>query len=243
MEKLNFHADYYRAGAELPKKDRLELWEALLAYAFEGVEPQLKGATKAVFIALRARVDASIQGVANAKARKAPTGTPSKAPSEGYPEAPCEGPAENPGRGEARPLGTVQEYKSTRVQEGCRGLGGGNTPRAAYDPQVNPPTVEEVRDYFGCSCLRGDPEAFFAQYAATAWLDGKGQEIRDWHAQAMKWHKMQVSRDAEASARGQPTPSEAVWKPARTAEEELAEVEADLRRKGMGDLLDGGGAS
>ena len=64
MEKLNFHADYYRAGAELPKKDRLELWEALLAYAFEGVEPQLKGAPKAVFIALRARVDASIQGVA-----------------------------------------------------------------------------------------------------------------------------------------------------------------------------------
>lgn len=240
LDKLNFWADYYAAGRELSKRDRMELWDAILAYAFAGEAPKLKGAPSAVFIALKARIDGSIQGAENVKKRKgmaSPKPTPSEAPSEGASEAPCEAPSDGQPRKSGPGIGGVQEYKSTGVQEG-RGvvptpLGAHPAQGASpYDPQEAPPTLDAVRAYFAGNPIKGDPEAFFAQYDATGWVDGKGQAIRNWHSQALKWHKMQVRMDAESSARGEPTADQAVWKPAETPEQELARLDEEARRKG-----------
>lgn len=50
-----------------------------------------------------------------------------------------------------------------------------------------PPTLEEVRTYFGSNCLKGNPDTFWSTYAAVGWIDGLGRDVKDWHALARKW--------------------------------------------------------
>ena len=66
-----------------------------------------------------------------------------------------------------------------------------HTPVSSVDPKTvtwfNPPTIEEVRAYFGGNCLKGNPDDFWANYAAVGWVDGLGRKITDWKAAARKW--------------------------------------------------------
>ena len=245
IDKLNLHADYYLAGRELSQKDRVALWDALLTYAFEGTEPKgLKGPAMGVFIALKGRVDSSIKGAESAKRVKdeeapskgpskgraktpsqGPTGEPSKGPSQAPTEGPTEAPSQGPtdGRSGNPPYSTrVLEYKSTRGvdEEGVEG---------SYTPA---PTLDDVRAYFGASCLKGDPEAFFDYYSGQGWLKSNHMPISDWKAVARSWGRKQVEIDAERASRGEPTADQAVFRPVKSDEEQLAELEAERRRRG-----------
>ena len=100
-----------------------------------------------------------------------------------------------------------------------------------------PPTLDEVRAYFGANMLRGDPEDFFLHFEAQGWVNGNGQAIANWQARALKWSRDQVSRDVERLARGEPAPEQAVWRPAQETdpEEDLRRAEEEFRRKYGGD--------
>lgn len=58
-----------------------------------------------------------------------------------------------------------------------------------------PPSVEEVRAYFGANCLKGDPSEFFDHFSAQGWVRSNGQPISDWKAQARLWGRRQVEFD------------------------------------------------
>ena len=66
------------------------------------------------------------------------------------------------------------------------------------DPETitwfNPPTIEEVRAYFGGNCLKGNPDDFWSNYAAVGWVDGLGRNITDWRAAARKWSGRENSK-------------------------------------------------
>ena len=66
-----------------------------------------------------------------------------------------------------------------------------HTPVSRLDPKnsawFNPPSLDEVRAYFGGNCLKGNPDDFWANYAAVGWVDGLGRKITDWKAAARKW--------------------------------------------------------
>ena len=59
---------------------------------------------------------------------------------------------------------------------------------------VNPPTIEEIRAYFGGNCLKGNPDDFWSNYAAVGWVDGLGRKITDWRAAARKWSGRENSK-------------------------------------------------
>ena len=86
------------------------------------------------------------------------------------------------------------------------------------DNQIDPPTLDEVRGYFGANCLRGDPDAFFDFYESQGWRKSNGLPIASWTSQAKQWHRKQTAIDAERSAKGEPTAEEARWKPAASAD-------------------------
>lgn len=83
------------------------------------------------------------------------------------------------------------------------------------DPGFTPPTRDEVRAYFETNFLRGDPDRFFDTYESQGWVKGNGLPIASWQSQAKLWHSGQVERDAERSAKGEPSAEEARWKPAK----------------------------
>ena len=85
-----------------------------------------------------------------------------------------------------------------------------------------PPTREEVRDYFGANCLKGDPDAFFDFYESQGWLKSNGLPISSWTSQANQWHRRQAQIDSERAARGEPTEAEAKWRPAADEDPQAA---------------------
>lgn len=101
------------------------------------------------------------------------------------------------------------------------------------DPQVDtgftPPELEEVKAYFSANCLRGDPELFWATYAAKGWVDGSGMPIINWTAQALRWSRRQVGMDADKPPDSREGPK---WTPAETvpSDEDIERMRAEVER-------------
>ena len=121
---------------------------------------------------------------------------------------------------------TQPKTNKRKEKEKKRGVEGDSARRASSpaspepqrDAQIDPPTLDEVRAYFGANSLRGDPDAFFDFYESQGWRKSNGLPIASWTSQAKQWHRGQVERDAERSAKGEPTAEEARWKPAASAD-------------------------
>lgn len=103
-----------------------------------------------------------------------------------------------------------------------------------------PPTLEEVRAYFGASCLRGDPEAFFLRYDEVGWVDAQGRAIVNWQSTALRWSRREpefaqarADRDRAAATRRGEAPVGEAWRPAKSASQMLAEIEAAEAREGV----------
>ena len=111
-----------------------------------------------------------------------------------------------------------KEKKRSVEGDSARRASSPASPESQRDDQIDPPTLDEVRDYFGANCLRGDPDAFFDFYESQGWRKSNGLPIASWTSQAKQWHRGQVERDAERSAKGEPTAEEARWKPAASAD-------------------------
>ena len=72
----------------------------------------------------------------------------------------------------------------------------------AHAAWFNPPTLEEVRAYFGGNCLKGNPDDFWSNYQAVGWVDGLGRKITDWKAAARKWSGRESLRASPGSPGG-----------------------------------------
>ena len=166
-------------GAKLADPDqRLEFYDQLLAYAFDGVEPETDD--KVVQILLAASLPLVDTRNEKAKAAKRRRSTPGN-----------EGGGENGNMVKAcfQPSETCSEHdlnKRVRVGVGVRegvsvgvNVGEGGGPAAAPAPE----SAEEVAEFVTANNITTvDPERFFAYYAARGW-DG----IRDWKMAVRAW--------------------------------------------------------
>lgn len=94
-----------------------------------------------------------------------------------------------------------------------------------------PPTLEEVEAYFAANCLRGSARKFYDWYEANGWTR-QGFPIAKWEPVARSWSDRERGYDAERKARGGQTSQEveraAVWQPAKTDDELIAELERQV---------------
>lgn len=106
----------------------------------------------------------------------------------------------------------------------CENRGGGGA-------EFVPPTLEEVESYFAANCLRGSARKFFDYYESNGWTR-QGFPIAKWEPVARIWSDRERGYDAERKARGGQTSQEveraAVWQPAKTDDELIAELEREL---------------
>jgi len=107
---------------------------------------------------------------------------------------------------------------------GCENRGGGGA-------EFVPPTLEEVEAYFAANCLRGSARKFYDYYEANGWTR-QGFPIAKWEPVARSWSEREKDYDAERKARGGQTSQEveraAVWQPAKTDDELIAELERQV---------------
>lgn len=107
---------------------------------------------------------------------------------------------------------------------GCESRGGGGA-------EFVPPTLEEVEAYFAANCLRGSARKFYDYYEANGWTR-QGFPIAKWEPVARSWSDRERGYDAERKARGGQTSQEvervSVWRPAKTDDELIAELERQV---------------
>ena len=106
----------------------------------------------------------------------------------------------------------------------CENEGGGGA-------EFVPPTLEEVKTYFAVNCLRGSASKFYDYYESNGWTR-QGFPIAKWEPVARIWSDRERGYDAERKARGGQTSQEveraAVWKPVKTDDELIAELERQV---------------
>ena len=94
-----------------------------------------------------------------------------------------------------------------------------------------PPTLEEVKTYFAVNCLRGSASKFYDYYESNGWTR-QGFPIAKWEPVARIWSDRERGYDAERKARGGQTSQEveraSVWRPAKTDDELIAELERQV---------------
>lgn len=94
-----------------------------------------------------------------------------------------------------------------------------------------PPTLEEVESYFAANCLRGSARKFYDYYESNGWTR-QGFPIAKWEPVARIWSDRERGYDAERKARGGQTSQEvervSVWRPAKTDDELIAELERQV---------------
>lgn len=247
---MNIVDSFIDGALEFPAKERDALIAAGTIYMRTGEEPQgLKGACKGFWIAMlpvlrnsRARSESGAAGgKQNRKQNPKQTASEPVSKREAKPEANAK---QNPKQTESKQGSkgrSYQDYPSpssfSSIEEGVQGEG------------FEPPDPDEVAAYFGANCLKGDPGAFYDNFAAQGWVRANGMPVEDWRALARSWSRKQVEYDAERVARGEPaTADEARWKPAAKVDEAaedariLAEYEAKYGRDALMELEGGGEA-
>lgn len=156
-------------------------------------------------------------GTASGAASKAKSKRTSKTESKSASKVDSKHASEEEGEGE-------EELGVWINPSGCENRGGGGA-------EFVPPTLEEVEAYFAANCLRGSARKFYDYYEANGWTR-QGFPIAKWEPVARSWSDREKGYDAERKARGGQTSQEveraAVWQPAKTDDELIAELERQV---------------
>ena len=199
-EKMNFYADFYRAGLALPEKERQAFYAAVLDYFFTGAEPDLKGAVAGMFELVRGRLDMSARnsesgrkGGSNSIGKRNRSTASSTASSTACDSLGGEG--EGEGDREKTPSKSEGVFFAREANAGLDPLG-----EPARGPSYVPPTPEEVAAYVAASGgYPIDAERFVGWYSDHGWPD------KGWHGSAMSWSRdARDKRAKEVGERGIP---------------------------------------
>lgn len=198
MDNFNFNRDFFEGCAALGDKDGAALAWALIRYGYTGEEPQgLKPALSAAFNFARGRVDAMRKGAQGGKARKT-VKVPKNAKRAS--EAPSQDPIEVPSEAPSKEPSEQKEKEKEKEKEIASAISYAPEFSEANPFEAEPPSLDDVRAYFACNCLKGDPEEFFDHFESQGWVRSNGQPIADWKAQARMWSRRQAEFDQSKPA-------------------------------------------
>lgn len=74
IKSFTFYRNYYELIKYLPDEERLKMYDSILGYMFEEIEPKLEGLSKGIWINLKMPLDTSKINIENGKKGGAPMG-------------------------------------------------------------------------------------------------------------------------------------------------------------------------
>ena len=170
-----FYRSFYEAIQELEPGIRSECYEAVIGYALTGEEPDISGASKAIFLAIKPQIDANNKryvdgckggeyGKLGGRPKKTPVGLSDKTPK---------------GLSVKTPNENVNENENVNVNE-----------KEKRGRAFQKPSVEEVSDYCRERNNNVDAQAFVDFYESKGWIIGK-DKMKDWKAAVRTWERRQ----------------------------------------------------
>lgn len=173
-----FHESYYDAIKLLPDEKRLEAYDALMRYEFEGDDPEeLSYEVELIFTILKPLLDAA--------AKKREDGK-----KGGRPKKETDGKEKKNHRFLEEETIGFEKQKASEVKESkVKGskVKGSEVKDEARAREARP-TLEEIRSYCEERGNTVDPEMFFDFYEAKGWKVGNAP-MRNWKAAVRTWEK------------------------------------------------------
>lgn len=212
-EKFTFFRSFYEAIKEIEDEGaRLDLYEAICAYALEGEEVELTGVPRMLFTLIKPNIDASNKkrtGGATggrkheeSKLAKDVKGSLRKSKKVAFQKEESKltknvkGSLQKSKKVASAKSASDKEKDKEKEKDKDKGLGNGLGSRRK-DKNIGafaPPTVQEVKAYCEKRRVQGhanrvDAEEFCDHYAAQDWLRANGRKITDWKACVRVWEK------------------------------------------------------
>ena len=209
---MNLFDSYIEAGQELGRKDRMAYYTAVIEFVAYGREPDLTGAAKAVFVAIRPSLESSRRCAENGKKG----GRPKKETQTAENGKPRTRKTENPD-GENTETQTAENGKprtrktenpdgeNTETQTAENGKTNSNSKGNSKETPSNegvkkaakftpPASPQEVTEYSKSIGKPIDGEEFFAYYASQDWKKANGQKLTSWKAAVPGWYARDFKR-------------------------------------------------
>ena len=186
---MNLFDSYIEAGQELGRKDRMAYYTAVIEFVAYGREPDLTGAAKAVFVAIRPSLESSRRCAENGKKG----GRPKKETQTAENGKPRTRKTENPD-GENTETQTAENGKTNSNSKGNSKETPSNEgvkKAAKFTPPASP---QEVTEYSRSIGKPIDGEEFFAYYASQDWKKANGQKLTSWKAAVPGWYARDFKR-------------------------------------------------
>ena len=186
---MNLFDSYIEAGQELGRKDRMAYYTAVIEFVTYGREPDLTGAAKAVFVAIRPSLESSRRCAENGKKG----GRPKKETQTAENGKPRTRKTENPD-GENTETQTAENGKTNSNSKGNSKETPSNEgvkKAAKFTPPASP---QEVTEYSRSIGKPIDGEEFFAYYASQDWRKANGQKLTSWKAAVPGWYARDLKR-------------------------------------------------
>lgn len=171
-DSIVFYRSFYEAIKEIPLEEQGVVYNAIYGYALDGIEPELNGIAKAIFLLVKPQIDANNNRYENGKKGGKPKANQIETKTE---------PKPNQDVTETEPNENVNvNVNENDLKE--------NTKRKVFTK----PTAEEVKAYCAERKNNVDPDKFIDFYESKGWLIGKNP-MKDWKACVRTWEKGSTS--------------------------------------------------
>ena len=167
-DSIVFYRSFYEAIKEIPLEEQGVVYNAIYGYALDGIEPELNGIAKAIFLLVKPQIDANNNRYENGK-------------KGGKPKA-----NQNETKAEPKPN---QDVTETEPNENVNVNVNENDLKENIKRKVfTKPTAEEVKAYCSERKNNVDADKFIDFYESKGWLIGKNP-MKDWRACVRTWEK------------------------------------------------------
>lgn len=182
IKGFTFFRSYYESLSALDPDSRLRIYDAIFAYAFDGITPQLSNIESVVFKLILPTLDTSIKKYINSvrNGRKCV----SKDPSE---------PQTHPSNTPDTPQ-TVTGYRIQDSGSWSQDFGSNNqeSGKVNKDTGFAPPSLQDVQAYIADNGLCVSADDFYNYYSSNGWHI-KDTAMADWQAAIRSWHSRSSS--------------------------------------------------
>lgn len=182
-----FYKSFYDSIKEIEDdKTKAELYDAIMAYGIYGIEPELEGMAKALFVLVKPQIDANNNRLENAKKGgrkpKANQTETKTEPNQNQSETKLK-PNANQTETEPEPKEKEKDKDKEKVKEKEKEIDGRTSA-----PRFRKPTREEVAEYCQERGNHVDVDRFMDYYDSNGWKVGKNP-MKDWKATIRTWEK------------------------------------------------------
>lgn len=188
-DSIVFYRSFYEAIKEIPLEEQGVVYNAIYGYALDGIEPELNGIAKAIFLLVKPQIDANNTRYENGKKGGKAKGNQNVTEVE---------PNSNQNVTEIEPKAN-QDVTETEPNENVNVNVNENDLKENIKRKSTTqakafvkPTVEEVKAYCVERKNNVNPDKFIDFYESKGWLIGKNP-MKDWKACVRTWEKGSTS--------------------------------------------------